>query len=137
MRAACKDLLAAGWQYLKLKVGANLADDIRRCKIARETVGPDFKIMVDANQKWDVQQAVEWMQHLAPFNPWWIEEPTIQMICLDTQPSGNRLRQFALQLVNIARTGFFSNNSFRHRQLMSVKLTAAGSVASMKCSPFY
>lgn len=76
MKRLCKELMAEGWKYLKLKVGANLTDDIRRCKIAREVVGPDFKLMIDANQKWDVNEAIEWMQHLAPFNPWWIEEPT-------------------------------------------------------------
>lgn len=76
MRRLCQELVDDGWRYLKLKVGANLQDDIRRCKVAREVVGPDFKIMIDANQKWDVGVAVEWMKHLAPFDPWWIEEPT-------------------------------------------------------------
>lgn len=76
MRRLCQELVNEGWRYLKLKVGANLEDDIRRCKIAREVVGPDFKLMVDANQKWDVGVAIEWMKQLAQFNPWWIEEPT-------------------------------------------------------------
>lgn len=76
MKKLCQELVAQGWKYLKLKVGANLQDDIRRCKIARDTVGPDFKIMVDANQKWNVEEAIEWMKQLAQFNPWWIEEPT-------------------------------------------------------------
>lgn len=76
MRRLCKELVAEGWRYLKLKVGANLEDDIRRLRIAREVVGSDFKLMIDANQKWDVGVAIEWMKKLAPFNPWWIEEPT-------------------------------------------------------------
>lgn len=76
MRRLCQELVDSGWRYLKLKVGANLEDDIRRCRIAREVVGDDFKLMIDANQKWDVGVAIEWMKHLAPFNPWWIEEPT-------------------------------------------------------------
>jgi L-fuconate dehydratase len=76
MTRLCKELKAEGWKYLKLKVGANLEDDIRRCRIAREVVGPDFKLMIDANQKWDVGQAIEWMKNLTFFNPWWIEEPT-------------------------------------------------------------
>jgi L-fuconate dehydratase len=76
MRRLCQELVATGWKYLKLKVGANRADDIRRCKIAREVVGPNFKLMVDANQKWDVNEAISWMKELTPFNPWWIEEPT-------------------------------------------------------------
>lgn len=76
MKKLCRELIAEGWTHLKLKVGANLADDIRRCQIVREIVGPDFKLMIDANQKWDVAEAIHWMKQLAPFNPWWIEEPT-------------------------------------------------------------
>lgn len=76
MRTLCKELVANGWKYLKLKVGSNLEDDIRRCRIAREVVGDQFKVMLDANQKWDVPEAIEWMKNLAPFKPWWIEEPT-------------------------------------------------------------
>lgn len=76
MRRLCQELVDEGWKYLKLKVGANLEDDIRRCKIAREVVGSDFKLMIDANQKWDVPEAITWMKSLAEFNPWWIEEPT-------------------------------------------------------------
>ena len=49
---------------------------MRRCKIARESIGDDVKLMVDANQAWEVDQAIEWMQHLQPFDPWFIEEPT-------------------------------------------------------------
>lgn len=72
----CQQLLDEGWTHVKLKVGANLEDDKRRCRIAREVIGPDLKLMVDANQVWDVDQAIAWMKHLAEFNPWWIEEPT-------------------------------------------------------------
>ncbi|EKD54723.1 MAG: mandelate racemase/muconate lactonizing protein [uncultured bacterium] len=76
IKRLCQELVNAGWKYLKLKVGAHLADDIRRLHVVRDIVGPDFKIMIDANQKWDVNTAIEWMKQLAPFNPWWIEEPT-------------------------------------------------------------
>lgn len=76
VKKLCQELVSEGWRHLKLKVGLNREDDIRRCRIVREIVGPDFKIMADANQKWDVPTAIEWMQHLAPFDLWWIEEPT-------------------------------------------------------------
>jgi L-fuconate dehydratase len=76
LRRLCQELVDDGWQYVKLKVGRSLKDDIRRCKIAREVLGPDLKLMIDANQIWDVQEAIEWMRHLTQFNPWWIEEPT-------------------------------------------------------------
>jgi L-fuconate dehydratase len=68
--------LAAGWRYFKIKVGADLAADIRRVAIVREEIGEEGVLMVDANQAWDVDQAIEWMQALAPSRPWWIEEPT-------------------------------------------------------------
>ncbi|WP_086840343.1 enolase C-terminal domain-like protein, partial [Amycolatopsis kentuckyensis] len=68
--------VADGFGMIKLKVGGNLEDDVRRMKLARETVGQDVRIAVDANQRWDVQAAVTWMTALAPYDPYWIEEPT-------------------------------------------------------------
>ncbi len=68
--------VAEGFTQIKLKVGADLADDVRRFRTAREAVGPDIRIAVDANQRWDVDQAISWMRELAPYDPWWIEEPT-------------------------------------------------------------
>jgi L-fuconate dehydratase len=59
-----------------LKVGANLDDDIRRCRIAREVLGDDANLMIDANQVWDVPEAIDWVNALAEFKPLWIEEPT-------------------------------------------------------------
>ncbi|MET8547305.1 L-fuconate dehydratase [Micromonospora zamorensis] len=71
-----KQAVADGFTQIKLKVGADAADDVRRLRIARETVGPDIRIAVDANQRWDVAEAVARMRELAPYDPWWIEEPT-------------------------------------------------------------
>ncbi|HKX63103.1 MAG TPA: enolase C-terminal domain-like protein, partial [Verrucomicrobiae bacterium] len=76
MRKLCREALAAGWSHFKIKVGRDLEDDIRRCAIIREEIGPERRLMLDANQVWDVPQAITWMSHLAAFNPWWIEEPT-------------------------------------------------------------
>ena len=76
LRRLCQEAVDAGWSHVKLKVGADLEDDVRRCRIAREVLGPDRKLMVDANQRWDVDEAVDAMTRLAPFDPWWIEEPT-------------------------------------------------------------
>jgi L-fuconate dehydratase len=76
LRRLCREAVDAGFSYIKLKVGENVEDDVRRCGIAREAIGDDVKLMVDANQAWEVDQAIEWMQHLMPFNPWFIEEPT-------------------------------------------------------------
>ncbi|MCX4849047.1 L-fuconate dehydratase [Streptomyces sp. NBC_00893] len=71
-----KEAVADGFTQIKLKVGGSLSDDIRRLALAREAVGPDIRIAVDANQRWDVSDAVEWMTALAPYDPHWIEEPT-------------------------------------------------------------
>ena len=71
-----KQGLRDGWTHFKLKVGADLADDVRRLGLVRKLIGPDRALMVDANQRWDVGEAVRWMAALAPFEPKWIEEPT-------------------------------------------------------------
>ncbi|WP_343319206.1 enolase C-terminal domain-like protein [Arthrobacter sp. TMP15] len=70
------EAVAAGFKQIKLKVGADLEDDVRRLRAARAAVGPDILVAVDANQRWDVAEAIEWMKHLAPFDIAWIEEPT-------------------------------------------------------------
>ena len=61
---------------IKLKVGGSVEDDVRRLGVARAVVGPDLPLAVDANQRWDVPQAIDWMARLAGFDPYWIEEPT-------------------------------------------------------------
>jgi len=71
-----KQAVADGFSQIKLKVGADLADDIRRMRAAREAVGPDVRIAIDANQRWDVTQAIAWTRALDRFGPYWIEEPT-------------------------------------------------------------
>ncbi len=76
LRRLCAEAVESGYSHIKLKVGADLADDVRRCSIAREVIGPDVKLMIDANQVWDVPQAIEWVKELARFDPLWIEEPT-------------------------------------------------------------
>jgi L-alanine-DL-glutamate epimerase and related enzymes of enolase superfamily len=70
------EAVAGGFRQIKLKVGADLADDVRRCRVARAAVGPDIRIAIDANQRWDVDEAITWTNALAEFGPYWIEEPT-------------------------------------------------------------
>lgn len=76
LRRLCRELTARGWTHFKIKVGRDLQDDIRRCRIIREEIGWDRRLMMDANQVWDVSQAIGWMKQLAEFKPWFIEEPT-------------------------------------------------------------
>jgi len=76
MRLYCREALANGWRHFKLKVGLSQEDDLRRARIMREEIGPEITLMFDANQVWEVNEAIAAMQHLAAFNPLWIEEPT-------------------------------------------------------------
>jgi L-fuconate dehydratase len=76
MRRLAREAVEAGWTHLKQKVGADIEQDVRRAQILREELGWDRFLMMDANQTWDVDQAVANMRRLAEFDPWWIEEPT-------------------------------------------------------------
>jgi len=76
MRRLAREALAHGWTHFKQKVGGDIEEDVRRATILREEIGWDRKLMMDANQVWDVDQAVANMRRLAAFDPWWIEEPT-------------------------------------------------------------
>lgn len=76
VRRLTREAVAQGLDYIKIKVGRDLADDKKRCKAVRDEIGPDRNLMIDANQVWDVGQAIEWVKELAPYKPLWIEEPT-------------------------------------------------------------
>lgn len=71
-----KEAVAERFTQIKLKVGGSLEDDRRRLALAREAVGPDIRIAIDANQKWETGEAIDWVNALAEFDPYWIEEPT-------------------------------------------------------------
>ncbi|HEV2682559.1 MAG TPA: enolase C-terminal domain-like protein, partial [Rhodanobacter sp.] len=76
LRRLCQEAIDAGFNHVKLKVGRDLDDDIRRVRIAREVLGPQRKLMIDANQIWEVDQAIAWVRALQFAQPWFIEEPT-------------------------------------------------------------
>ena len=76
IESLCRESVDKGWTHFKMKVGGKIEDDIRRASIMRNAIGPDRKLMFDANQNWDVEQAIENMKSLARFDPLWIEEPT-------------------------------------------------------------
>lgn len=76
LRALTRGIIAAGWNYVKIKVGKNIEDDIRRAALIREEIGPERKLMLDANQVWGVNEAIANVERLALFDPFWIEEPT-------------------------------------------------------------
>ncbi|KXK63851.1 fuconate dehydratase [Micromonospora rosaria] len=108
----CAEAVADGYRLIKLKVGGNLADDVRRMGIARRAVGPGVRIAVDANQIWGVPEAIRWMGELAEFDPYWIEEPTSPDDVL-----GHAAVRKALAPVRVA-TGEHVHNAVMFKQLL-------------------
>ncbi|MEP5730412.1 MAG: L-fuconate dehydratase [Sulfitobacter sp.] len=76
LRRLCREAVDAGFKHIKMKVGRDLQDDIRRLTIARDECGPEVNLMIDANQVWEVDEAIEWVKKLSFVEPWFIEEPT-------------------------------------------------------------
>ncbi|MCX7889683.1 MAG: fuconate dehydratase, partial [Rhodobacteraceae bacterium] len=76
LRRLCREARAAGFRHVKMKVGRDPEDDRRRLRIAREELGPNIRLMIDANQVWEVDEAIRWVRQLAFADPWFIEEPT-------------------------------------------------------------
>ena len=76
VRALARAAYADGWRAMKMKVGGDIADDVRRAALIRAEIGPDALLMMDANQVWDVDEAIANMRRLADADPYWIEEPT-------------------------------------------------------------
>jgi L-fuconate dehydratase len=115
IRRLCREGIAAGWSHFKLKVGRDLEDDLRRARIVREEIGPHRKLMLDANQVWDVGQAIGWMRELAQFEPWWIEEPTSPDDVL-----GHAEIARAVTPINVA-TGEHCQNRVMFKQLLQAR----------------
>ncbi|WP_327001012.1 fuconate dehydratase [Dactylosporangium sp. NBC_01737] len=108
----CREAVQDGYDLIKLKVGGNLADDVRRMRIARQAVGPQTRIAVDANQIWGVPDAIAWMRELSEFDPYWIEEPTSPDDVL-----GHAAVRQALAPIKVA-TGEHVHNAVMFKQLL-------------------
>jgi L-fuconate dehydratase len=108
----CKEAVADGYDLIKLKVGGDLADDARRLGIARQAVGSQVRIAVDANQIWGVPDAIDWMRELSIFDPYWIEEPTSPDDVL-----GHAAVRRALAPIKVA-TGEHVHNAVMFKQLL-------------------
>jgi L-fuconate dehydratase len=107
--------LADGFEALKMKVGRTLADDVRRAGLLREVLGPDRRLMMDANQAWDVDEAIGAMRELAPYDPWWIEEPTSPDDIL-----GHAAIRKAIAPIRVA-TGEHVHNRVMFKQLLQAR----------------
>ncbi len=112
LRRLCRQAVDDGWTHLKLKVGADLEDDVRRVRIAREEIGADRKLMLDANQVWEVPEAIANMERLAGCDPWWIEEPTSPDDVL-----GHAVIARAVAPIGVA-TGEHAHNRVMFKQLL-------------------
>ncbi|MEM5494351.1 L-fuconate dehydratase [Hoeflea sp. AS16] len=112
LRRLCRQAVDAGYNHVKLKVGRDLEDDIRRLRIAREELGPDRYLMIDANQVWEVGQAIDWMKELAFAKPFFIEEPTSP----DDIAGHKRIRE-AIAPVKVA-TGEMCQNRIIFKQMI-------------------
>ncbi|MFZ3084334.1 L-fuconate dehydratase [Rhodoferax ferrireducens] len=112
LRRLCQEAIDAGFNHIKLKVGRDKADDIRRLRIAREVLGPDRQLMIDANQVWEVNQAVQWVRELAFAKPWFIEEPTSP-----DDIEGHRVIREGVYPVKVA-TGEMCQNRIIFKQLI-------------------
>lgn len=113
LRRLCQEAIDAGFNHIKMKVGRDLEDDIRRLTIAREVIGPDRVLMVDANQVWEVGQAIDWMGKLAFARPFFIEEPTSP-----DDIAGHRKIREAIAPVKVA-TGEMCQNRIIFKQLIA------------------
>ena len=113
LRRLCQEAIDAGFNHVKMKVGRDLEDDIRRLTIAREVIGPDRYLMIDANQVWEVDQAIEWVNKLAFCNPFFIEEPTSP-----DDVAGHRKIRAAIGPVKVA-TGEMCQNRIMFKQFIA------------------
>ncbi len=117
IRRLCREAVAEGWTHLKVKVGRDQADDRRRLAIIREELGWERRLMVDANQVWDVPQAIAWMRDLAQFKPWWIEEPTSPDDVLGHAAVARELRPLGIGVA----TGEHGMNRVLFKQLLQAQ----------------
>ncbi|MBK8976275.1 MAG: fuconate dehydratase [Planctomycetes bacterium] len=112
VRNAAQHGLRQGFRHFKMKVGRDRRDDVRRAALLRDVIGPDCALMTDANQVWDVPVAIDWMRELAPFRPWWIEEPTSPDDVL-----GHRAIRAAIAPIGVA-TGEQCHNRVMFKQFL-------------------
>jgi L-fuconate dehydratase len=117
VRALCRAALAEGWTHFKVKVGGRSDDDRRRVALVREAIGRDRTLMVDANQQWDVNTAIERARELAPFHPWWLEEPTSPDDVLGHRTIAEAIRPLGIGVA----TGEHCANRVMFKQLMQAR----------------
>lgn len=117
MKQLCHDAMKEGFSAFKIKVGQNLEDDIKRCQLMRDTIGWNNILLTDANQVWDVNEAIDWMKNLAKFKPLWIEEPTSPDDVLGHAKIAEGLQSVGIKVA----TGEMCSNRIMFKQFMQSK----------------
>ncbi len=117
IRQLAREGIAQGWRHFKQKVGGDIEEDIKRARMLREEIGWQRTLMMDANQVWDVDEAIVKMRRLAEFKPWWIEEPT----------SPDDILGHARIRANIAPIGV-ATGEHAHNRVMFKQLLQAGAI---------
>ncbi|MEQ1762300.1 MAG: L-fuconate dehydratase [Pyrinomonadaceae bacterium] len=115
IRDLLREAIAEGWTHFKVKVGTDLEADVRRVALIRKEIGWRSTLMMDANQVWDVSEAIDWMKELGKFNPLWIEEPTSPDDIL-----GHAAIRKAVAPVGVA-TGEHCHNRVMFKQLLQAE----------------
>ncbi|XP_055376628.1 mitochondrial enolase superfamily member 1-like [Condylostylus longicornis] len=113
----CKEYIQKGFNAFKIKVGQNLENDIKRCDIVRQAIGWDKVLMIDANQIWDVEEAISWVKELAKFKPLWIEEPTSPDDILGHKRISDALKEFGIGVA----TGEMCANRIMFKQFLQIE----------------
>jgi L-fuconate dehydratase len=108
----CREAIDEGFHHFKMKVGGPPEDDARRAALIRQAIGPERKLMIDANQKWDVGEAILRIKELAKYDIWWAEEPTSPDDVL-----GHAAIRAAVRPIGVA-TGEHCSNRVMFKQLM-------------------
>ena len=126
VRRLCREALAAGWSHFKMKVGRDLEADLRRAALMREEIGWERRLMTDANQCWDVGEAITHVKAMARFQPWWIEEPT----CAD-DVLGHATIARAVAPIKVA-TGEVCQNRVMFKQLLQARAIGVCQVDSCR-----
>lgn len=113
LRRLCQEAVDEGFTHIKMKVGRDLEDDKRRLRIAREVIGDDRYLMIDANQVWEVGEAIDWVKELSVYKPFFIEEPTSP-----DDIAGHRAIRQAVAPVKVA-TGEMCQNRIVFKQMIA------------------
>ena len=113
LKRLCMRAVKDGFRHIKIKVGKDIDEDVRRCRLIRQILGDDIVLMIDANQTWEVDQAIAWMRELRQFDPWFVEEPTHPDDVL-----GHKKIRDALDGIRVA-TGEHCQNRIGFKQLIA------------------